>query len=293
MKLNSNPPWLSKKLISTGRAIRVKEILSELGVRTVCESGACPNLNECYSKGRATFLILGNTCTRNCAFCLVNKGYPEKPEQDEPYRTAETVRRLGLEYVIITSVTRDDLNDGGAGQYIKTIESIRALSENVRIEILVPDFCGMEASIGRVLKACPDVFSHNVETAEWLYPKIRSGADYRLSLSILKNAKRLFPSQITKSGIMAGLGETDADIYKTIEDIRETGCDILTIGQYLRPSEGNLPVNRYVDEDTFRRYREFGEKIGFRHVASGSFVRSSYFAEDNYNQMKGKKYDRG
>jgi len=284
--LNTNPPWLKKRLVGSGRSVETSRILSSLSVNTVCESAACPNLNECFSKRSATFLILGRSCTRSCAFCSVRKGIPERPDPYEPYRIREAVARLNLDYVVITSVTRDDLEDGGAEQFVKVINSIRALRKDIKIEILVPDFQGRMDSVKKVLRAGPDVFSHNIETASSLYPLVRQKAEYGRSLDILRSVKSTPRDEITKSGIMVGLGESEEEVRETIIDIQKTGCDILTIGQYLRPSQTNLPVRRFVHPEEFRRYREFANILGFKFVASGPFVRSSYRAEESYFSCK-------
>lgn len=286
---NTNPSWLKKRLVSADRALRTQEILSCLNVRTICQSGRCPNLNECFSKGTATFAILGDVCTRTCVYCSVKKGNPEELKSDEPYRVREAIKLLGLSYAVITSVTRDDLGDGGAGQFVKVIDALNGLPEKVKIEVLVPDFGGNERSLYRVLSARPDVFSHNIETVRRLYPLIRPKAEYDLSLEILRKAKSFFPGQLTKSGIMVGLGEDDDEILQTIRDIRSRGCDMLTIGQYLRPTAANLPVSRYALIETFDRFRATAMLEGFKYVASGPFVRSSYLAEEGYDFIKRRK----
>lgn len=287
LALNTNPPWLKKRLISSRQSIETSRILSKLRLNTVCESAACPNLNECFSKQSATFLILGRSCTRNCLFCSVEKGLPERPDLSEPCRIREAVARLNLDYVVITSVTRDDLEDGGAGQFTKVIDAIRTLYDSIRVEVLVPDFQGKMDSVRQVLRAKPDVFSHNVETVRSLYPSVRQKADYKRSLGILRSAKSASNHQITKSGIMVGLGESDGEMLETIGEIQKTGCDILTIGQYLRPTRANLPVKNYITPKEFERYGEFAMNLGFKSVASGPFVRSSYKAGEVYNKIRG------
>ncbi|MFH0764202.1 MAG: lipoyl synthase [Candidatus Omnitrophota bacterium] len=286
LTLNTNPPWLKKRLLAGPQSVKTGEILSSLGLNTVCAESACPNLNECFSGGQATFLILGRTCTRRCLFCSVEKGLPQTPDESEPYRIRDAVRRLNLGHVVITSVTRDDLNDGGAGQFVKVIDAIRALRQEITIEALVPDFRGNPDSIDMVLSAGADVFSHNIETIGSLYPSVRQGADYKKSLGILQRAKSISKNQVTKSGIMVGLGENEKEVLETITDIAWCGCDILTIGQYLRPGAANLPVRRYVLPEEFVRYREFAIGLGFKYAASGPFVRSSYKAKEMYSEFR-------
>jgi lipoyl synthase len=284
---NTNPPWLKKRLVMTGLSFRTPEALAGLKARTVCEEARCPNLNDCFSRGSATFMILGGICTRDCRFCSVEKGIPLDPEPDEPYRVAEATKLLGLNYVVITSVTRDDLDDGGSEHFASVIESVKKLSDTIKIEVLVPDFGGNTGSVKKVLTARPDVFSHNVETVKSLYPQVRPAARYERSLGILRAVKEFRAGQMTKSGIMVGLGERDDEIYDTMRDIRSTGCDIFTIGQYLMPSRMNLPVRRYVTMPEFEHYKEVACGVGFRHVESGPFVRSSYNAEAVYSIVKG------
>lgn len=288
------PPWLKKRLVYDESMNTMKEALSASGVATVCEESLCPNLNECFSKKEITFLILGEFCTRSCGFCSVSnspnlkhtpgvcfKGNMVDP--DEPRKVADAVDRLSLKYVVITSVTRDDLDDGGAGQFVKVIESVRLVSKHVKIEVLVPDFKGTKSSIKKIAKASADVFGHNIETVRRLYPIARRGADYDRSLSVLRLVKELRQDQITKSSIMVGLGEEEQEVIQTMQNVRSAGCDILTIGQYLRPHKENLPVSRLVRPEEFERYAGIGYDFGFKHVSSGPFVRSSYYAEEGYN----------
>jgi len=282
LALNTNPPWLKKRLVTGPQSVKTGEILSALGLNTVCEASACPNLNECFSNVHATFLILGRSCTRRCLFCSVERGLPQAPDESEPHRIRDAASRLNLDHVVITSVTRDDLDDGGAGQFVRVIDAVRAFRPTITIEVLVPDFQGNMNSIGMVLSAKPDIFSHNIETIGSLYPSVRQGADYERSLGILRRAKSRSKNQITKSGIMVGLGENEKEVLETITDIAWCGCDILTIGQYLRPKKANLPVRRYVLPEEFERYREFAVDLGFKYVASGPFIRSSYRAEEAY-----------
>jgi len=280
--LNTNPPWLKKRLVTGPQSVKTGEILSSLGLNTVCEASACPNLNECFSNTHVTFLILGHSCTRSCLFCSVEKGTPQKPDESEPYRIRDAASRLNLDHVVITSVTRDDLDDGGAGQFVKVIDAVRELRATITIEVLLPDFQGNMDSVDKVLSAKPDIFSHNVETIRSLYPSVRQTADYERSLGILRRAKSTSKNQITKSGIMVGLGENEKEILEAITDIAWCGCDILTIGQYMRPGEANLPVRRYALPEEFERYRKFAIDLGFKYAASGPFVRSSYRAREGY-----------
>lgn len=274
------PPWLKKKLVINEEFFRMKRLLSEASINTVCESSRCPNLSECFSQNFATFLILGKACTRNCSFCSVTKDAPAgSVDDDEPSRIAGFVRRVGLKYCVITSVTRDDLPDGGASQFVDVIRSIRSIRPaGVKVEVLVPDFGGRRESIEHVLNARPDIFGHNIETTRRLYPIARQGASYVRSLGLLRLAKENCPDQLTKSGIMIGLGESDQEVLETMKDIRSAGCDILTIGQYLKPGRGNLNIRRFATPDEFERYEVIGLAMGFRSVNSGPYVRSSYNA---------------
>lgn len=286
LRKNDTPLWLKKRLYNTADIYDVKSALSRHKVDTVCVSSLCPNLNECFSRRFAAFLILGNACTRSCAFCAVTKSAPQAVDRRAHERIARAVRELGIKYVIITSVTRDDLADGGARQFADTIRDLRAHIEDAVIEVLVPDFNGSHNSIGEVLEAGPDIFGHNIETVRRVYPVARSGADYDRSLDVLAHAKRLAPGKTIKSGIMLGLGETCAEVIATLLDLRRSGCDLLTVGQYLRPGPGNLPVRRFVTPEEFARYMLIGREMGFKHVASSPFTRSSYFADEVYENSK-------
>jgi len=266
----------------------VSAILSELRLNTVCRSARCPNLSECYSHKRATFLILGSKCTRSCRFCAVEhagKGKLEMPDSDEPNRIAEAVKKLGLNYVVITSVTRDDLDDGGASHFAKTIEAIRSINKDIKIEVLTPDFKGDLNALRIVLDKDPDVFNHNVETVPRLYPRVRPEADFLRSINVLRNARLMKPGMIIKSGMMVGLGESEEEVVDVIKILREAGCDALTIGQYLQPTRKNLEVNEYVKPEVFEKYKLTALEIGFRYVASAPYVRSSYMAHIGYENM--------
>ncbi len=269
------PPWLKKK-VDFGSFRAMDAIAKELHLHTICESAMCPNRSECFGRGTATFLILGDRCTRNCRFCNVFHGVPEPPDPEEPIRVAEAVKRLGLGYAVITSVTRDDLKDGGAKHFARTIRAIKALNPGIKVEVLVPDFVH---AIDLVIEARPEVINHNLETVPRLYRRVRPGADYQRSLDLLDRAKGKGKKIYTKSGLMLGLGESEAEVVRVMEDLRHVGCDMLTLGQYLAPSAAHLPVHAYVHPERFRAYKEMGDDMGFLFVASGPFVRSSYLAE--------------
>ncbi len=283
------PSWLRKKILYTPQKHDVKEILRTLGLNTVCEEARCPNQSECFYHKRATFLILGDKCTRNCRFCSIEKakkGEALEVDPDEPERVAQAVKRLGLRYVVITSVTRDDLEDGGAEQFARTIYSIRKAVNNINIEVLTPDFKGSRKALDIVIGASPDVFNHNVETIERLYGKVRPQADFNRSLDVLKYVKGRDGNIFVKSGFMVGLGEEDDEVIELLKILKKTGCDAVTIGQYLQPTKWNLPVSRYVTPETFEFYRKEAVKIGFKYVASAPFVRSSYMAHEGFKSLK-------
>jgi len=272
------PLWLKKRLPPFEDLVKVKSILDSAELHTVCEEARCPNLGECFSIGTATLLILGRICTRNCGFCAVEHGVSGPPDEEEPEKVAQAVKNMGLHYVVITSVTRDDLPDGGASHFSKTIRAIRALDPEIKIEVLIPDFKGDLASLNTVLEEGPDVLNHNIETISRLYQEVRPQADYRRSLHLLKKAKERNPRTVTKSGFMLGLGETKREIFSLLQDLSEVKCDLLTIGQYLQPRPDRLPVARYIPPEEFEEYKKLGEEMGFKSVASGPFVRSSFRA---------------
>lgn len=275
------PDWLKKSLPKGGDYQHVRQMLSHAKLHTVCQEAACPNMFECFSNKTSTFMILGSTCTRNCQFCNIEQGPTHPPDPDEPNRIAKSVMQLGLTYVVVTSVTRDDLPDQGADQFVKTIQTLRSECDKaLKIEVLIPDFQGDATALKTVLKANPDVLNHNLETIESLYPKVRPQAVYKQSLDLLKNCKRINKNQIVKSGIMVGLGESFEELNKTMQDIFNTGCDILTIGQYLQPTREHLPVIKYYTPKEFKKLEKAALKIGFKQVAAGPFVRSSYKAKD-------------
>lgn len=272
------PPWIKKRIPAGGAGERVRGLLSRLRLATVCQSARCPNQCECFARGTAAFMILGSACTRSCGFCAVAHGACLPPDPSEPARVAEAAAALALSYVVVTSVTRDDLPDGGAEQFRQTV---LALAEALpcRVEVLTPDFQGDRAAIERVASAHPHVYNHNVETAPRLYAEVRPQADYRRSLALLRRVKDRHPELRTKSGLMVGLGETLAEVLAVLGDLREAGCEMVTIGQYLQPSPRNLPVREFVTPEQFALYEVQARAMGFAAVASGPFVRSSYHAE--------------
>lgn len=272
------PQWLRQK-ISCQETILMQKFLEKENINTVCESALCPNRGECYKRGTATFLILGKNCTRNCSFCAINKAKPEPIDFSEPQRIAKITKAMNLKHVVITSVTRDDLEDGGALHFANVIKEIKKISPEIIIEVLVPDFKGKFESIKKVIDAKSDIFNHNLETVPCLYSKVRKGADYKRSLLVLKTAKKINPQIVTKSGLMVGLGETQKQVLKTMDNLRQVGCDFLTIGQYLAPTKKHFPVKEFVKPEIFEKYRKAGLKIGFINVFSGPFVRSSYLAD--------------
>ncbi|MEY2770654.1 MAG: Lipoyl synthase [Pseudomonadota bacterium] len=275
------PDWIRVNAGSpTTRFYEIKDILRRNKLVTVCEEASCPNIGECFGKGTATFMIMGDKCTRRCPFCDVGHGRPDPLDENEPENLARTIAALGLKYVVITSVDRDDLRDGGAAHFVACIERTRALSPQTQIEVLVPDFRGRDDRALAILQAAPpDVMNHNLETVPRLYREARPGSDYAFSLNLLKKFKALFPQVPTKSGLMVGLGETDEEILQVMRDMREHQIDMLTIGQYLAPSNSHLPVRRYVHPDTFKMFEAEAYKMGFSHAAVGAMVRSSYHAD--------------
>ena len=272
------PPWLRVKLPGNKNFASTGELLEGLGLNTVCQNAKCPNIFECFSQKVATFLILGQNCSRNCAFCNINSSSPEPVDETEPKRVAKAVERLGLRHAVITSVTRDDLADGGADHFAQTIKEIRGINNQTTLEVLIPDFKGDEQALKTVLNERPEILNHNVETAPELYPEIRPQADYKQSLKVLNRAKELNPEGKIKSGFMVGLGETDEQVKQILRDLYRTGCDIVTIGQYMRPSRNHPPVKRYVHPEAFEKYQKTGEDMGIAHVFSAPLVRSSYNA---------------
>jgi lipoic acid synthetase len=277
------PSWIKVRLPSNPVFFSTKALISDLRLHTVCESAQCPNRWECWSQGTATFMIAGDRCTRACGFCAVTTAKPFALEDDEPQRVAEAVTRMKLKHVVITAVARDDLKDGGANHFARVIAAIQKMDPSIIIEVLVPDFHAEDSCIQIVLDAGPDIYNHNMETVERLTPVVRSRAKYRTSLQVLRRAKELSSRGrgiVTKSGIMLGLGETEPEVFQTMDDLREVGCQVLTMGQYLRPTPNHLPVVEFVRPEQFDLYGEIARKKGFEHVASGPLVRSSYHAAD-------------
>lgn len=281
------PEWLRVKAPQWERVGSVKEILRDLALNTVCEEASCPNIGECFSAGTATFLIMGPACTRACPYCDIDfEKKPKALDPTEPDRLAEAVRRMRLNHVVITSVNRDDLPDGGASQFVKCIEAVRALSPNTTIEVLIPDLCANWDALALILSANPEVLNHNTETVPQLYRRVRPQGSYERSLELLQRARQLAPHVYTKSGIMAGLGETDDQVRQTMQDLRSVDCDILTIGQYLQPSQKHLAVQTFITPEQFDSWRIFGESLGFLQVVSTPLTRSSYHAEQVRNLME-------
>lgn len=278
------PQWIKAKAPGGENYLKVKQTLDTYGLHTVCESAHCPNVGECFEELTATFMILGDTCTRSCQFCAVKKGEPSPPVAAEPESLAMAVKELGLRYVVITSVTRDDLPDGGAECFAKTIACVKKYMPECKVEVLIPDFKGSLEAIEKVVKAGPDVLNHNIETMERLYSRARPQADYRQSLGVIETALRLNPDITTKSGVMVGLGEIAEEMSQTMVDLVNAGCQLLTIGQYLSPSDRHLPVERYYSPEEFAYWGSRAEAIGFKKVESGPLVRSSYHASVQYNQ---------
>jgi len=281
------PAWLKVPFPGGPRYLRLKAILRASGLHTVCEEARCPNIGECFQVGTATFMILGDVCRRACRFCAVRSGQPLGLDSEEPLRVAEVVRRLGLRHAVITSVTRDDLPDGGAAVFADTIHQIRGLSSTTSVEVLVPDFQGSQQALATLIAARPDILNHNLETIRRLYPRVRPNAVYERSLELLARAKAPDPTIPTKSGLMVGLGETREELLEAMADLVAVGCDILTIGQYLQPTPKLLPVTRYYWPQEFRELAEEGQRLGLRHVEAGPLVRSSYHAESQIQNISG------
>ncbi len=280
-EIKRKPAWIRAKAPTTPEVKKLKKILREQKLNTVCEEAACPNLGECFTKGTATFMIMGDICTRRCPFCDVGHGRPNPLDVNEPLNLAETIQAMSLKYVVITSVDRDDLRDGGASHFVECIRKVREYCPDIRIEILVPDFRGrMDIALEVMSDAPPNVFNHNLETVPRLYKKARPGSDYQWSLDLIKRFKAMYPHLPTKSGLMLGLGETLEEVQLVMQDLRDHGCDMLTLGQYLQPSLDHLAVERFVTPDEFDDMAKLGYEMGFSHVASGPMVRSSYYADE-------------
>lgn len=274
------PDWLKVRIQGGQISEEVKGILKSLSLNTVCKEANCPNQMECFNRHTATFMILGNVCTRNCTFCNVTKGMPQAVDISEPLNVAKAVSALKLKHAVITSVTRDDLVDGGANHFVEVVKAIRNQSPNTTIELLIPDFQGEMTALSAVVESHPDIINHNIETVPSLYPKVRPAAAYKRSLELLHKVKSMNGKILTKSGIMLGLGETEDQVLEVMKDLRQVGCDILTLGQYLAPSKEHHPVIEYVHPDLFKKYRDTGMNMGFMNIASSPLVRSSYHAEE-------------
>jgi len=277
MPRQARPEWLKAKIPAGENVVRLKGLVERYKLHTVCEEARCPNMGECWHNGTATFIILGDVCTRSCGFCAVKTGMPPQLDADEPRRVAEAVKLLGVRHAVITSVNRDELFDGGAQIFAETIREVRALNPGTRVEVLIPDFKGEEFALEIVLSAFPDILNHNTETVPRLYPSVRPQAKYERSLELLLRAKKR--GFVTKTGMMLGLGERTGEVEDVMKDLAGVGCDVLTLGQYLQPTKEHLPVHRYVHPDEFRQLKETGMNMGFKHVESGPLVRSSYHAE--------------
>jgi lipoyl synthase len=274
------PDWLRVKAPQWERVGNVKEILRDLALNTVCEEASCPNIGECFNAGTATFLIMGPACTRACPYCDIDfEKKPQPLDPTEPTRLAEAVRRMRLNHVVITSVNRDDLADGGASQFVHCITAVRSVSPNTTIEVLIPDLCGNWDALEIILQAAPEVLNHNTETISRLYRRVRPQGNYERSMELLKRSHQIAPSTYTKSGIMVGLGETDAEVRQVMQDLRAVNCDILTIGQYLQPSQKHLQISDFITPEKFADWKEYGEELGFLQIVSSPLTRSSYHAE--------------
>ena len=277
------PEWFKVKSPGSENFLSLKSKISGASLNTVCEEAACPNIGDCWDRGTATFMILGDTCTRACSYCNVKTGWPNTIDQSEPFRVASTVKKMNLKYTVITSVDRDDLEDYGSGIFAKTILSVRNLSPNCKIEVLIPDFEGDFGALKKVIDAKPQVLNHNIETVRRVFKKVRPRGNYNKSLELIQNVKMINPNIPAKSGMMVGLGETKNEIASTMKDLIDAGCDLLTIGQYLRPSKKHHPIIRFYHPNEFEELKKLGLKIGFKHVASGPLVRSSYHADEQHD----------
>lgn len=284
--ITRKPEWIRVKGVDETVLNRMKSLIDRYHLHTVCESATCPNMGDCFKSGTATFMILGDVCTRDCAFCSVRHGKPLMPAPEEPLNVALASKELNLKHVVITSVTRDDLEDKGAGQFAQTIREINRLLPDATTDVLVPDFQGHTAHIRTVIAAKPDIFAHNLETVPRLYATCRQQADYELSLSVLGEAKKMNRDVFTKSGIMLGLGETRDEVIEVMKDLRKVNCDFITLGQYLRPAAGNTEVKAFIPPEVFDWYRETGQEMGFLYTASSPFVRSSFHAEEALKHVR-------
>jgi lipoic acid synthetase len=291
-KYAKKPSWLKKRVPTGPNYQKVQTLLNGYALRTVCREARCPNCSECFHQGTATFLLLGDICTRNCHYCAVKQGWAHPPDREEPRRVADAVRELGLSFVVLTSVTRDDLPDGGAAHFHKTVSAIQARNPDVWVEVLIPDFQGSFQALERVLKSGPAVLNHNLETVPRLYPTVRPRADYDRSLRLLAKARTDSNGTVVKSGLMLGLGETDEEVVRVMEDLVGVGCHVLTLGQYLQPLSGKVPVARYLHPEEFEGLRERGLSLGFCEVVAGPFVRSSFQARRAFLKATGEAFNR-
>lgn len=282
------PPWIAWRAPNPSVLRKMEGLMEDLKLHTICERARCPNLGVCFSNRSATFLILGDICTRRCSFCAVSKGNPRVVDPDEPKSIAEAVRRLALRYVVITSVSRDDLEDGGASQFVKVIDTLHQEIDGVVVEVLVPDFLGSVESLTAVVNSGPQVVNHNLETVPRLYREVRPGASFRRSLDLLSRVKQIAQETVTKSGLMVGLGETRDEVVGVMRELRKVHCDVLTIGQYLQPSSGHHEVATFVPPEEFREYEQIGLEMGFKGVAAGPLVRSSFRAEEIYVKIRAR-----
>ena len=291
----ARPDWLKVRVpADAGNYAEIKEIMRGLSLHTVCQEARCPNVGECWGHRTATFMILGDVCTRACRYCAVKSGNPYELDDSEPRHVAEAVQQMGLKHAVVTSVDRDDLPGFGSAQFAQTIRYIRALNPDCAIEVLTPDFQADEAALWTVMDAGPDIFNHNIETVERVFTRVRPGrSDYRKSLTVLKKAKEMDPTCLTKSGLMVGLGEEPTEVHQTMRDLREQSVDILTVGQYLRPTAKHVPIDRYVHPDEFAEYKTYGRELGFAHVESGPLVRSSYHAHEQSELLRGRRAGAG
>jgi len=282
------PKWIRIKVSNNNSVTKVRSKLRQHHLHTVCEEASCPNLNECFTNGTATFIVMGNICTRRCPFCDISHGRPKPLDSNEPINLANTITAMKLKYAVITSVDRDDLRDGGASHFVACINEIRAISASTQIEILVPDFRGrMDVALKIFQQGLPNVFNHNVETVPRLYKSVRPGADYNWSLKLIENFKAMYPQITTKSGLMLGLGEEIDEVLEVMENLRSHNCEMITLGQYLQPTKEHLPVKRYILPTEFDELAKLGYKMGFKNIASGPLVRSSYHAEQQFSIKKG------
>lgn len=287
--LNTRPEWLKMKAPDSDVLDKMEKMFQNLSLHTVCESAICPNIGKCFKSRTATFMIMGGTCTRNCRFCAVTKGIPSDLDENEPENVALASKKLGLKHIVVTSVTRDDLEDGGAEHFVKTVKQLRKYNPNSTVELLIPDLKGNWSALKEIVKCKPDIINHNIETVSSLYSKVRPMAVYKRSIELLHQVKAMDKSIYTKCGIMVGLGESEEQVLEVMDDLIKVNCDILTIGQYLRPSKWHLPVKEYITPEIFKRYKTISLKKGFKFAASGPYVRSSYQASKGIDAVK--RYD--